>query len=186
MKSPIMFLSSATASLVIVIIGLHSVHGQYGMDSWYGMFGGYPHIPPYMAAAMTGYGSSFIPPKSMASSMRRSSYAPAAFGGYPAIPPAYAPFYSAYGMGFAPPPFPRSPQMLPRGYGSLTSASRPQFIVTRLKDGQVPRDDGGPSTVIDGISDSDLVAEATGRKKYIYGFRGNKYYVGKPWEIFNK
>src|SRR5256885_997896 len=62
MKSPIMFLSSATTSLVIVIIGLHSVHGQYGMDSWYGMFGGYPRVPPYMAAAMAGYGSSFVPP----------------------------------------------------------------------------------------------------------------------------
>lgn len=118
------------------------------MDSWYGMLGGYPRVPPYMAAAMTGYGSSFVPPTyGMASSMRRSSYAPAAFGGYPAIPPAispaispaYSPFYGAYGMGFAPPPFPRPPQVLPRGYGSLTSSSRPQFIVTRLKDGQVPR-----------------------------------------------
>lgn len=39
-------------------------------------------------------------------------------------------------------------------------------------------------TVADGISDQDLVAEATGRKKYIYGFRGRKYYIGKPWDVF--
>ena len=44
----------------------------------------------------------------------------------------------------------------------------------------------GPSSVIDGISDSDLVAEATGRKKYIYGFKGNKYYFGKPWDVFSR